>query len=128
MTEVRAAVRFPYTTGLPRDVAMNVFHIITDDVGEPDSTRLTLIRELDLNPVIEMSLAVRVGIGKELREGVFSAGITLSVYGIFEGALATPRDPRFRFGHPVPSRQPAGHGAARGGRRDLPGVTCGRTG
>lgn len=64
-------------------------------LNSPESTRRELIRVLDLNPVIEMSLAVRVGIGKEIREGVFSAGVTLSVYGIFEGAIGTPRDLRF---------------------------------
>ncbi|MBK7464714.1 MAG: hypothetical protein IPJ50_19740 [Betaproteobacteria bacterium] len=64
-------------------------------LNSPDSTRSELIRQLDLNPVIEMSFAARVGIGKEFREGVFTAGITLSVYGIFEGAIGTPQDPRF---------------------------------
>lgn len=64
-------------------------------LNSPESTRRELIRELDLNPVIEVSLAARVGIGKEIREGVFNAGITLSVYGIFEGALGMPRDQRY---------------------------------
>lgn len=54
-----------------------------------------LRRKLDLDPVIEMSFAARVGIGKEFREGVFAAGLTLSVYGIFEGALGRPQDPAF---------------------------------
>lgn len=59
-----------------------------------------LRRKLDLDPVIEMSFAARVGIGKEFREGVFAAGLTLSVYGIFEGALGRPRDPAFPPGAP----------------------------
>lgn len=61
----------------------------------PHSTRGTLLKKLDLDPVVEMSLAVRVGLGKEYREGVFAAGITLSLYGIFEGALGRPQDPDF---------------------------------
>lgn len=61
----------------------------------PHSTRGELIKKLDLDPVVEMSLAMRVGLGKEYREGVFVAGITLSIYGIFEGALGQPKDPDF---------------------------------
>lgn len=64
-------------------------------LNSPESTRRELVRQLQLDPVIEMSFAARVGLGKEFREGVFFAGITLSVYGIFEGAIGTPRDPRF---------------------------------
>jgi hypothetical protein len=60
-----------------------------------DPLKAALIKTLRLDPVIEMSLAVRVGIGKEFREGVFAAGISLSVYGIFEGALGRPTDPLF---------------------------------
>jgi hypothetical protein len=67
----------------------------------PHSTRGPLIKRLDLDPVVEMSLAARVGIGKEFREGVFAAGITLSIYGIFEGALGRPQDPDFPSGVPA---------------------------
>lgn len=67
----------------------------------PHSTRGALIKRLDLDPVVEMSLAARVGLGKEFREGVFVAGITLSIYGIFEGALARPKDPDFPSGVPA---------------------------
>jgi hypothetical protein len=67
----------------------------------PHSTRGKLIEKLDLNPVVEMSLAARVGLGKEFREGVFQAGITLSVYGIFEGALGRPQDKQFPTDRPA---------------------------
>ena len=64
-------------------------------LNSPDSPNLDLIRQLKLDPVIEMSLAVRIGLGKEFREGIFAAGITLSIYGIFEGAVGTPTHPNF---------------------------------
>ncbi|WP_374474678.1 hypothetical protein [Zoogloea sp.] len=64
-------------------------------LNSPDSPNLDLIRQLALDPVIEMSLAVRVGFGKEYREGIFAAGLTLSIYGIFEGAVGTPTHPNF---------------------------------
>lgn len=69
-------------------------------LNSPHSQNGPLIQRLKLDPVIEMSFAARVGIGKEYREGVFAAGITLSVYGIFEGALGRPTDPAFPNGAP----------------------------
>lgn len=45
-------------------------------------------RQLQLKPVYELQVAFRIGIGKEIREGIFSAGASLTVYGIFQGALA----------------------------------------
>lgn len=64
-------------------------------LNSPDSPNLPVVMALKLDPVIEMSLAARIGLGKEFREGVFAAGITLSVYGIFEGAVGTPNHPKF---------------------------------
>lgn len=64
-------------------------------LSSPHSANGPLIRRLKLDPVIEMSMAARLGIGKEYREGVFAAGVSLSVYGIFEGALGRPTDPAF---------------------------------
>lgn len=64
-------------------------------LNSPDSPNWDLIRQLKPDPVIEMSLAVRVGLGKEFREGIFAAGITLSIYGILEGAVGTPTHPNF---------------------------------
>lgn len=69
-------------------------------LNSPHSKNGPLIQSLKLDPVIEMSMAVRVGIGKEYREGVFAAGISLSVYGVFEGALGRPTDPAFPSGAP----------------------------
>jgi hypothetical protein len=69
-------------------------------LNSPHSKNGPLIQRLKLDPVIEMSMAVRVGIGKEYREGVFAAGISLSVYGVFEGALGRPTDPAFPSGAP----------------------------
>lgn len=63
----------------------------------PDTTTelRELYEKLKLDPVLEFSMALRVGIGKEINEGIFSAGVSLSVYGIFEGALAVPQVEKF---------------------------------
>jgi hypothetical protein len=39
------------------------------------------------DPVVEMGFALRVGLGKEIRRGPFAAGASISVYGVFEGAV-----------------------------------------
>ncbi|GKS63242.1 hypothetical protein YTPLAS72_05460 [Nitrospira sp.] len=49
---------------------------------------LKQLRDWEVDRVYEVQTAFRVGLGKEMREGVFIAGASLSVYGIFQGALA----------------------------------------
>lgn len=48
---------------------------------------------LDLSPVLEVQLAFRLGFGKEIRQSIFSAGVSLTVYGLFQGALAKVNKP-----------------------------------
>jgi hypothetical protein len=66
--------------------------------GASAAARTYYRSELDLKPVYEIQMAFRVGIGKEIRQGIFSAGASLSIYGIFQGALGTINDARAR-GH-----------------------------
>lgn len=49
---------------------------------------VTRYKELDLSPVHEVQLAFRLGFGKEIRQSIFRAGVSLTVYGLFQGAIA----------------------------------------
>lgn len=42
----------------------------------------------DFTPVIEFGIGLRVGIGKEIKKGILEAGLSVSVMGIVEGAIA----------------------------------------
>jgi hypothetical protein len=48
---------------------------------------------LKCDPVIEMGFAGRFGVGKEIRQGPFSAGASLTVYSVLTGALGIPTIP-----------------------------------
>lgn len=48
---------------------------------------------LDLSPVHEVQIAFRLGFGKEIRQSIFRAGVSLTVYGLFQGALAKVNKP-----------------------------------
>lgn len=50
--------------------------------------------KLDLSPVHEVQLAFRLGFGKEIRQSIFRAGVSLTVYGLFQGALAKVNNPK----------------------------------
>ncbi|WP_434616466.1 hypothetical protein [Azospirillum sp. B2RO_4] len=52
------------------------------------SATSALITKPGYDPVIEVGLAFRVGLGKEIRRGPFHAGASLTVYGVLEGAFA----------------------------------------
>ena len=39
------------------------------------------------NPVIELGVALRVGVGKDINEGILSAGISLTVAGVLQGMM-----------------------------------------
>ncbi|MBL4708543.1 MAG: hypothetical protein JKY48_08915, partial [Flavobacteriales bacterium] len=39
------------------------------------------------NPVIELGVPLRVGVGKDINEGILSAGVSLTVAGIFQGMM-----------------------------------------
>lgn len=54
---------------------------------------VTRYTKLDLSPVHEVQLAFRLGFGKEIRQSIFSAGVSLTVYGLFQGALAKVNNP-----------------------------------
>lgn len=41
----------------------------------------------NFDPVLEFGLALAVGVGKDIREGVFSAGLSLTVQGILQGVI-----------------------------------------
>jgi hypothetical protein len=48
---------------------------------------------IDLSPVHELHLSFRLGFGKEIRQSIFRAGVSLTVYGLFQGALAKVNKP-----------------------------------
>lgn len=48
---------------------------------------------LDLSPVQEVHLSFRLGFGKEIRQSIFRAGVSLTIYGLFQGALAKVNKP-----------------------------------
>lgn len=50
-------------------------------------------KQLDLSPVHEVQLAFRLGFGKEIRQSIFHAGVSLTVYGLLQGALAKVNNP-----------------------------------
>ena len=52
------------------------------------SDRVPKITNGTWSPVVEFGLGLSLGVGKTINEGVFSAGITVTVVGIVEGCLA----------------------------------------
>lgn len=60
--------------------------------GASEAELERLRKEYGIDRIYELQTAFRVGLGKEMREGIFRAGASISVYGIFQGALApTPK-------------------------------------
>ncbi|MDH0132759.1 hypothetical protein N7381_05835 [Pseudomonas asiatica] len=55
--------------------------------GAPN-TLVERYKELKLSPVHEIQLAFRLGFGREIRQSIFRAGVSLTAYGLFQGALA----------------------------------------
>ena len=52
------------------------------------SKLLARYARLELKPVYELQTAFRFGFGKQIQQGILSAGASLTIYGIFQGALA----------------------------------------
>ena len=57
------------------------------------------------NPVIELGIGFRVGVGKSYESGPFRAGVALTVFAYLEGAQGRLED--LRSGEPLPTRRPA---------------------
>jgi LysM repeat protein len=59
------------------------------------STRVPKITNGNFSPVIEFGIALSLGVGKTVDEGILSGGITVTVIGILEGVLGwfNPTDP-----------------------------------
>lgn len=53
------------------------------------STRTPKSNRGNFAPVIELGIGFRVGIGKEINKGILSAGLSVTLQGIIEGAFAT---------------------------------------
>jgi hypothetical protein len=53
------------------------------------STRVPKTTKGNFSPVIEIGIGFRVGIGKEINKGILSAGLSVTLQGIIEGAFAT---------------------------------------
>jgi hypothetical protein len=53
------------------------------------ATGLPAVKKGVFNPVIEAGLALSVGVGKTIDEGILKAGLSLTAVGIFQGILAT---------------------------------------
>jgi hypothetical protein len=56
-------------------------------IASRDARTTTLLAGKNCSKVLEMGLAVRVGLGRQIERGPFSAGASISVFGIFEGAF-----------------------------------------
>jgi hypothetical protein len=56
-------------------------------VAGASSKLLERYRRLDLKPVYEIQTAFRFGFGKQIQQGILSAGASLTIYGIFQGSL-----------------------------------------
>jgi LysM repeat protein len=63
------------------------------------SSRVPRISNGTFSPVIELGVGLQVGVGKTVNEGVLSGGLSVTVIGIVEGALA--------WFHPTDSSPPA---------------------
>ncbi|MGE5527214.1 MAG: LysM peptidoglycan-binding domain-containing protein [Methanosarcina sp.] len=59
------------------------------------------------DPVIVFGIGLRLGLGKSISEGIFSAELSVTVIGIVEGVLATfhPYTPPTQLGNGAPSRE-----------------------
>ena len=53
------------------------------------STRKPTSSRVNFAPVIEIGIGFRIGIGKEINKGILSAGVSVTLQGIIEGAFAT---------------------------------------
>lgn len=56
-------------------------------VASRDARTTTLLAGKNCVRVLEMGIAVRVGLGREVQQGLLSAGASITVFGILEGAF-----------------------------------------
>ncbi|HEU5268564.1 MAG TPA: hypothetical protein VFU36_01480, partial [Jatrophihabitans sp.] len=90
----RIDLGFPWNQDFSRSFAVEVFPFVGQGgfyfgyLTGATSERVPQITNGTFSPVIEAGLGLAVGLGKDFQAGPLRAGLTVEVYGIFEGVFA----------------------------------------
>ncbi|MEO8381654.1 MAG: LysM domain-containing protein [Acidobacteriota bacterium] len=85
---------FPYNANFERSFAIQVFPFVGFGgfyialLEGATSKTVPRVTNGEFSPVVEFGFGLSVGVGKTIHEGVLSGGLTVTVEGILEGALA----------------------------------------
>ncbi|HEY0603081.1 MAG TPA: LysM peptidoglycan-binding domain-containing protein, partial [Herpetosiphonaceae bacterium] len=91
--DFRIDVGFPTNGDFSRSFGVQYFPFVGyggfyfAKLSSDTSTNVPKITNGTFNPVIEFGLGLSIGVGKEIDKGIFSAGLTVTAQGIFEGVF-----------------------------------------
>jgi large repetitive protein len=83
-------VGYPYNFDFSRSCTVQVFPFIGGGgfyFGRLRGETSTALPFPNLNPVLEIGFGMRIGLGKEISKGILKAGLSVTFYGLLEGAV-----------------------------------------
>ena len=105
--DFRIDVGFPTNGDFTRSFGLEIFPFVGAGgfyfakLSAATATNIHQITNGVFNPVIEFGRGLSIGVGKEINEGILSAGISITIQGIFEGVIA--------WFHPTDTNTPTDH-------------------